>query len=152
MGASTSPPAVCSQTRSTCSDRLSARSATDFLRVQSSSSSPISKRNITVPAVPKSRRQTDSPMDRASSSSTRTLRRQTQPSPCRRKGIICQTTRAARSGGGKNRLPAALASTLPTSFSSNARFSARVLCSGGSAASAQQKPPTAASTASRPPR
>ena len=59
MGTSTSPASVFSHTRSTWRDRLSARSATDFFRVQSSSSSPISSRNMTIPAVPKSRRQAE---------------------------------------------------------------------------------------------
>ena len=117
MGVSTSPAGVFSHTRSTWRDRLSAKSATDFFRVQSSSNSPISSRNMTVPAVPKSRRKAEIPMERASSNSTLIRRRPRHRSPLERKGIMCQTTRAMRRGVGKNSVETPFISTLPTSFS-----------------------------------
>ena len=117
MGVSTSSASVFNHTRSTWRDRLSARSATDFFLVQSSNSSPISSRNITIPAVPKSRRPTEIPMDKASSSSTLIFPRFRQRKPLWRKGVICQITRATRSGAGRNRAAAPFISTLPTSFS-----------------------------------
>ena len=61
-GISTSVPSLRSQTLSMLSDMLLARSSTDFLCVHSSSSSPISSRNITEPAVAKSPRNTDTPI------------------------------------------------------------------------------------------
>ena len=70
-GTETSVPSFWSHTRLTPSDMVRARSSTDFLCVHSSSSSPSWSRNMTEPAVPKSRRAMDTPMDRASSTSTR---------------------------------------------------------------------------------
>ena len=70
-----------------------------------------------MPAVPKSRRPTEMPMDRASSSSTLIFRRPKHRSPLWRKGTMCQTTRAIRSGAGRNKAAAPFISTLPTSFS-----------------------------------
>ena len=69
-------------------------------------------------------------MDRASSSSTFSSLRRRQPSPRRTKGIICHTVRAIFRGVGRKRALAALTSTLPTSFSSKSRFSARLLWAG----------------------
>ena len=141
-GTSTSPWAVRSQTRSTFKDIHRARSATDFFRVHSSSSSPTSSRNMTVPAVSKSPRNAEMEMDRASSSSTLTRRRSRQRSPLRTKGIMCQSMRAIRNGGGRNRVQAALHTTFATSFSSNSRFSARLLWAGSAvvcSASCQEK-------------
>ena len=88
--------AVRSQTRSTFSDMHRARSATDFFLVHSSSSSPTSSRNMTIPAVPKSLLQAEMEIDRASSSSTLMRRRSRQRSPLRTKGIMCQRMRAIR--------------------------------------------------------
>ena len=130
MGTSTSPCAVRSQTRSTLRDMERARSSTDFFRVHSSSSSPTSSRNITIPAVLKSLRQAEIEMDSASRSSTLMVRCRRQRSPRPIKGIICQRIRAIRKGGGRNRVLAALQRILPTSFSSNSRFSARLLWAG----------------------
>ena len=151
-GTSTSPWAVRSQTRSTFRDIHRARSATDFFRVHSSSSSPISKRNMTIPAVPKSLRQAEMEMERASSSSTLTRRRSRQCSPRRTKGIMCQRMRAMRRGDGRKSVQAALQRTLPTSFSSNSRFSARLLWAGSDmvcSASRQEKRRMSSSTAWR---
>ena len=153
-GTSTSPWAVRSQTRSTFSDMHRARSATDFFLVHSSSSSPTSSRNMTIPAVPKSLLQAEMEIDRASSSSTLMRRRSRQRSPRRTKGIMCQSMRAIRNGGGRNRVQAALHTTLVTSFSSNSRFSARLLWADSAvvrSASCQEKCRISFSTAWRVP-
>ena len=70
-----------------------------------------------MPAVPKSRRPTEMPMERASSSSTLIFLRPRHRRPLRRKGAMCQTTRATRRGAGRNRAAAPFISTLPASFS-----------------------------------
>ena len=129
-GTSTSPCSVRSQTRSILSDIQRARSSIDFFRVHSSSSSPTSSRNITAPAVPKSPRQAEIEIDRASSRSTFILRRNRQRNPRLTKGTICQRIRAILKGGGKNSVQAAFSIILPTNFSSNSRFKARLLCAG----------------------
>ena len=93
-------------------------------------------------------------IDRASSSSTLMRRRSRQRSPRRTKGIMCQSMRAIRNGGGRNRVQAALHTTLVTSFSSNSRFSARVLWAGSDvvrSASCQEKCRISFSTAWRVP-
>jgi hypothetical protein len=59
-----------------------------------------------------------------------------------------------RSGGGRNRVQAALHTTMPTSFSSNSRFSARLLWMGSvtaRSASLQEKRRMASSTVFRSP-
>ena len=153
-GTSVSPCPVRIQTRSTCNDIHRARSSTDFFRVHSSSSSPTSSRNITMPAVPKSPRQAEMEMDRASSSSTFMRRRNRQPSPLRTKGSMCQRMRAIRRGAGRNSALAALQRTFPTSFSSNSRFSARLLWAGSAvvcSASFQEKCRNASSITCRSP-
>ena len=86
-GTRTSPDGVLSQTRSMFRDIQRARSSTDFLCVHSSSSSPSSSRNITEPAVAKSRRTMEIPMDSPSSSSTRSFPRSRHRTPRNRYGM-----------------------------------------------------------------
>ena len=65
---------------------------------------------------------------------------------------MCQTTRAIRSGAGRNRAAAAFMVTLLTSFSWNARFNSLVLWLGSvirSSAPAQVNPARLESTVSR---
>ena len=69
-GTSTSESAVFCHTLLILRDMLRARSPTDFLWVHSSKSSPTPRRNMTEPAVSKSRRSRDTPMAVASSTST----------------------------------------------------------------------------------
>ena len=101
-GTSTSPSGVLSQTRSMLSDMHRARSSTDFLCVHSSKSSPSPSRNITEPAVPKSPRSMEIPIESASSSSTCSFRRHRQRRPLSRYGTLRATVKAMRSGAGKN--------------------------------------------------
>ena len=107
-----------------------------------------------MPAVPKSRRPTEMPMDRASSSSTLIRRRPRHRSPLRRKGIMCQTTRAARKGAGRNRAAAPLHQHLAHQLFLEFPVQRRVLRPGrvtASSAPAQVKPLRAARTVSRSP-
>ena len=134
-GTRTSPCPVRTHTRSTLSDIQRARSATDFFRVHSSSSSPTSNKNITIPAVPKSFRQTEMETDRASSSSTFICLWRRQPSPRFTNGIICHRIRAIRRGDGRNSVLAALYRIFPASFSSNSRFKALLLWAGSAVVS-----------------
>ena len=73
-GSSTSVPWLRTQTLSTFSAMLRARSSRLFLRVHSSSREPRFSRNMTEPAVLKSPRSTETPMLSASSTSTSSLR------------------------------------------------------------------------------
>ena len=69
-GTRTSVPSTFCHTLLILRDMLLAKSPTDFLWVHSSKSSPIPSRNITEPAVSKSRRTMDTIMAVASRSST----------------------------------------------------------------------------------
>ena len=108
---------VFSHTRSTFRAIQRARSSIDFFLVHSSNSSPSSSRNMTVPAVPKSLRNTEIPMDNASSTSTFSFPLQRQWIPLFKKGSICHTIRAICNGFGKKSIDAAFSTTFPTSFS-----------------------------------
>ena len=85
---------------------------------------------MTEPAVAKSRRIMDRPMETASSSSTLILFCLKQRRPLRRKGTACHSTRAILKGVGRNRVLTSFSAALPTSFSSNWRLSIRLLCAG----------------------
>ena len=126
-GVNTSPAGVLNQTRSTFRDIHCAKSCTDFFLVHSSRSSPSSSRNITEPAVAKSRRIMEREIETASSSSTFILPCFKQRSPLRRKGTACHSTRAIRRGAGKNSVLTSFNAAFPTSFSSNWRLSMRLL-------------------------
>ena len=147
-GTSTSPSAVCSQTLSTFSAMLRARSATDFLCVHSSSVSPTPSRNMMEPAVAKSPRSIDTAMAVASSTGTCIRPRIRQPRPAfmyrrERSSVI-----AVRSGTGRRSLLTQRRMTELTSFSSYSRSSARELCASARCAAALYENAASAATMS----
>ena len=117
-------------TLSTWRDMASARSATDFLCVQSSRSSPMCSMNMTLPAVPKSPRRRDTVTAVASRTATVSLPFASAARPARMYRNDLHTARNARMGYGRNALDSVRRSTTPTSLSSNSRLSARGVCSG----------------------
>ena len=130
IGRSSSLTSFFTQTLSTFKDMAPARSATDFLCVQSSKISPIRSMNITEPAVEKSPRIRETVTAAASRTDTVSL-------PCHRafKPLwIYLTARMAestvRTGMGKNSLTAKRRKTVDISVSSKSRLSARGVCSG----------------------
>ena len=114
---------VFTHTLSTLSDIAPARSATDFLCVQSSSISPIFSINITDAAVLKSRRRSDTVTAVASSTATDSLPLRSAFSPCFIYFHDFITAMNALIGAGINVFDINRATTVITSLSSNSRLS-----------------------------
>ena len=121
MSVSVSP--VLTHTFSTFSDIAPARSATDFLCVQSSSISPIFSMNITDAAVLKSPLKSDTVTAVASSTATDSLPLRSALSPCFIYFHDLITVMNALIGAGINVFEMKRATTVITSLSSNSRLS-----------------------------
>lgn len=130
IGTSSSLVSFRTQTLSTFKDIAPARSATDFLCVQSSKISPSLEQNMTEPAVEKSPRIRETVTAAASRTDTVSFPCQSafRPLPMYFMARIAEST--ARTGIGKNSLTAKRRKTVEMSVSSKSRLSARGVCSG----------------------
>ena len=122
-GTSFSASSFLTHTFSVLRDMLRARSPTDFLCVQSSSSSPTPNRNMIDPAVLKLPRRIETVIAVASSTGTSILRAARHFIPIQTYLIALQRVIAFRSGIGKKILLKSLLRIRPASFSWNSALS-----------------------------